>query len=122
MEHQSGSEMEKYVKRQYYLMMVMAICMVCVLLVVIISAVIVVPAALGTLAEVDTAMENLNGMIRSLGSITDVLASITDELGPGLESIEEVTTGLQNIDFEKMNQAINDLSSVVAPLAKLFGR
>lgn len=114
--------MEKYVKRQYYLMLVMAICMVCILLVVIVSAVIVVPAALGTLAEVDTAMENLNGMIQSLGSITNGLASITDELGPGLESIEEVTTGLQNIDFEKLNQAINDLSSVVAPLAKLFGR
>ena len=88
----------------------------------ILSAAMVVPTALGTLTEIDTAMENLNGMIQSLGSITDGLANITNELGPGLESIEEVTTGLQNIDFEKLNQAINDLSSVVAPLAKLFGR
>ena len=40
MENQTGTEIEKYVKRQYYLMLVMAICAVCVLVVVIIAAVI----------------------------------------------------------------------------------
>ncbi len=122
MENQTGTEIEKYVKRQYYLMLVMAICAVGVLVVVIIAAVILVPKMLQTLADIDAAMENLNAMLRSFESTMEGLAGLTDELGPGLQSIEEVTAGLQNIDFSEMNQAIRDLSSVVAPLAKLFGR
>ena len=122
MENQAGTEIEKYVKRQYYLMLVMAICAVCVLVVVIIAAVILVPKMSQTLADIDAAMENLNAMLRSFESTMEGLAVLTDELGPGLQSIEEVTAGLQNIDFGELNQAIRDLSSVVAPLAKLFGR
>ena len=49
--------------------------------------------------------ENVNGVV------TDNTQAVSDAL-------EEINS----IDIEQLNQAINDLSSVVRPLAQLFNR
>ena len=113
---------EKYVKRQYYFSMITAICAVCMLLIVGIAAAVVVPSLTGTLAEISTAMHNLNQVTDNLNDMMQSLNTITDGLAPSLEGLQQVTEGLEAVDFQKLNQAISDLQAVVAPLAKLFGR
>ena len=39
---------------------------------------------------------------------------------PGQQSLEQTMEKLDSIDTEKLNQAIDDLSAVVEPLAKFF--
>lgn len=116
------SNLEKYVKRQYYFLMVTAGCSVCMLLVMVIVAVIVVPVLTGTLSEIRIAMQNLNAMTESLNGMMQTISTVTDGLQPSLEGLREVTEALESVDFAKLNQAIGDLESVVAPLANLFGR
>lgn len=116
------NNLEKYVKRQYYCSMITAICSVCMLLVIIVAAAIMVPGLTGTLQEINSAMHNLNTMTAGLNGMMQSLAGVTEGLTPSLEGLREVTEGLESVDFEKLNQAISDLHSVVSPLARLFGR
>ena len=56
--------------------------------------------------------EGIDGMIENVGK---VVTGITDTLQEPLDK-------LNAIDFEKLSKAIEDLNSVISPLAKFFSR
>lgn len=68
------------------------------------SASVTITQAQTTLEGIDSMTENVNGVV-------------TDNTDAVTEALEEINS----IDIETLNQAINDLSSIVRPLANLFG-
>lgn len=77
------------------------------------------------------AQADWQGLISDLETVSNQMAnanlgSIVEEVN-GLvqssqESLEQTMEKFNSIDFDTLNKAINDLSKVVEPLAKLFGR
>ena len=68
------------------------------------AAVLLVPRALSTLRSVETMVQNTNALIE--------------------ENAEELTgtvTQISRIDFEGLNDSIQDLQDIISPIARLFG-
>ena len=49
------------------------------------------------------------------------LEAMASDMANTLASAKAALDGVQKINFQELNEAISDLSSIVAPLAKLFG-
>jgi len=98
-----------------------------------IAFMIIIPIAITSLRNIDKAVENCTVMIET-ASVTITQAQTTLE---GIDSMTENVNGvvtdntdavadaleeINSIDIERLNQAIDDLASIVGPLAQLFGR
>lgn len=108
-------EIEKYMRKQYAMSKISAFCSAGMFIIVLAAALILVPHLVHTFDTVDTAMGQLNTAMEDLDTAIE-------DMGESLESVETVAAGLEELDFEGMNEAITDLKTVVEPLAKLFGK
>ena len=95
----------------------------------------VIRQLLPLLPQVNELIGQMQGVLGSLQQVTDELASqlTTVDLASMVENVDElVVTGQQSLeqtmeklntmDFEKLNQAIRDLASVIEPVANFFNR
>jgi uncharacterized protein YoxC len=64
---------------------------------------------------VDQAKHSLQEVDGMVGSVNQLIEENTDDLTEAMDK-------LNSIDIDKLNQSIEDLNAVIAPLAKLFGR
>lgn len=72
-----------------------------------------------TITLVDSTLESVTEMSESITTMgTNMDTFITENS----ESIEQIMTKLDGIDFEGLNNAIADLGDVVEPLAEFFGK
>lgn len=106
--------MEEYIKKQYLVSKITAICSVCMLLIILTAAALVVPRMMRTFEAVDNAIAKLDKVVEELDEVTAVI-------GPGMESLQTAAEGLQQIDFSQLNEAVESLKDVVDPLSRLFG-
>ena len=68
------------------------------------AAILLVPRALSTLRSVETMVENTNALIEdNAGALTDTVSQFS------------------RIDFEGLNDSIQDLQDIISPIARLFG-
>ena len=97
-----------------------------------------IPHATKTLRGIDAATEELNSVAATLNqvdfvgmseSITELTEQGKDTLNTALgdveASLDSMQTALDNIsklDVDGLNQSIADLSAIVDPMARLFGR
>lgn len=58
----------------------------------------------------------------SLSGIDDMIANVDQLVTENTENVGNAMNNFNNVDFERLNQAINDLASIVEPLADLLGR
>lgn len=72
-----------------------------------------------TITLADTALESVTEMSTS---ITDMGTTMDTFITDNAETVEEIMTKLEEIDFEGLNDAIEDLGDVVEPLANFFGK
>lgn len=107
--------MEEYAKKQYLMSKITAICSICMLIIVLVSALLVVPGLLRTFNEVSVAMAKMN-------LVMGQLEEMTKQIGPGVEGLTQAVAKLETIDFSNLNDAVDELKTVVDPLAKLFGK
>lgn len=72
--------------------------------------------------EMDTILSNLNTATDELAraDLEGMVADVDSFVTTGQEAVEQATEKLNIIDFETLNQAIEDLADVVEPLAKFF--
>ena len=72
--------------------------------------------------EMDTILSNLNTVTDELAraDLEGMVADVDSFVPTGQEAVEQATEKLNIIDFETLNQAIEDLADVVEPLAKFF--
>lgn len=100
------NEEQKVCKQQLLCLRICAAACVAILVIVLVSALALVPRASAALEAV-----------QKLGDVD--WAQLTQSVQEGFTQVSQT---LDSLDMESLNQAIQDLQSVVAPLAKLFAR
>ena len=80
-----------------------------------------VPQVNAVLAQSQTVLGNLETTSRQLAALDleSMVANVDTLVASGQESLEQSMDKLNSIDFDTLNQAIQDLSDVIQPLAKL---
>ncbi len=97
------------------------------------KAVKLVDNAMGSLAQVDELMEDTGVVMQNLNDISvEVNTVISDAqvlidnsntmVEDNTDAITETVQKMNQVDFETLNKAINDLSDVVEPLANFFNK
>ena len=83
-------------------------------------------AAYTTLNEGETLLKQAEEMVEqakhSLAEVDVMVGSVNKLVEDNTEDLTEAMDKLNSLDIEKLNQSIEDLNAVIAPLAKLFGR
>ena len=83
-------------------------------------------AAYTTLNEGETLLKQAEEMVEqakhSLTEVDVMVGSVNKLVEDNTEDLTEAMDKLNSLDIEKLNQSIEDLNAVIAPLAKLFGR
>ena len=99
---------------------------------------VLIPRAVKTLRGIDAATEELNsvaatlnqvdfvGMSESISELTeqgkDTLSTALGDVEASLDSMQTALDNISNLDVDGLNQSIADLSAIVDPMARLFGR
>ncbi len=78
----------------------------------------------GMMDDVNNVVANLDKSTKELAEIdlTQMLDNVNSLVDTSEKSVEETVHKLDDIDIDSLNKAIKDLSTVIAPLAKLFKR
>lgn len=114
------------------------ICAAIVALAVIALCAVLIPRAVKTLGGIDAATEELNsvaatlnqvdfvGMSESISELTeqgkDTLNTALGDVEASLDSMQTALDNISRLDVDGLNQSIADLSAIVDPMARLFGR
>lgn len=121
----------RLLKKQNFWMKLTALFMGGVFLVAVVSAVLLVPKANSILSDVEVTMEEVSEGVENLNETAEQLAKIDFEglVDDTSKLIEDAHSGIQQaaekmeaMDIESLNTAIENLGSIIAPLAKLFGK
>lgn len=99
---------------------------------------VLIPRAVKTLGGIDAATEELNsvaatlnqvdfvGMSESISELTeqgkDTLNTALGDVEASLDSMHTALDNISKLDVDGLNQSIADLSAIVDPMARLFGR
>ena len=80
--------------------------------------------AMGQIQTVLTDLQQTAGQLAQV-DYAGMVSNVDNLVTTGQQSLEGMMEKLNSVDFEKLNQAIEDLAAVIEPLAKmakLFGR
>ncbi len=82
-----------------------------------------VPQANAVLTQTQTVLGNLESTTQQLAALdlAQMVANVDALVVSGQQSLEQSMDKLNSIDFDTLNQAIQDLSNVIQPLARLSG-
>ena len=85
-----------------------------------------ISVATGTIEHIDTivteadkTLDDVNAMVGEITTASKNINKIVDENG---QDITDAVDKMSSIDFEGLNDAINDLKNTVGPMASFFGR
>ena len=75
------------------------------------------------LTQTQTVLDNLESTTQQLAALdlAQMVANVDTLVVSGQQSLEQSMDKLNSIDFDTLNQAIQDLSNVIQPLARLSG-
>ena len=109
----------RYARQQSRMASVCAGCCAGVLAVVLALAVLFVPRLNQTMEQVDGILQDMASVSSELNrSLPELLTGLDSLTGASAQALEKIAA----LDIEAMNEAIADLRAVVEPLANLFGR
>ena len=82
-----------------------------------------VPQANAVLTQTQTVLGNLESTTQQLAELdlAQMVANVDALAVSGQQSLEQSMDKLNSIDFDALNQAIQDLASVIQPLSRLSG-
>ncbi len=97
-----------------------------VFLVLLVAVVIMVPKVTTTLSNIDRVTMDVSGSVGEIntmvGEMTDASSNLNGLVEDNAEKLTEAVNNLAGIDFEGLNQAIQDLQDAVGPMAAFFNR
>lgn len=123
-------KMLKAIKKQTMWMRIMGLCSAGLFLIFLVAALILVPQVTSVLNHMADTLESADAAVSELDKTAKQLAEVDFEglvndtqglINQSSAGIDSAMGKLDQIDIEGLNQAISDLSSVVSPLARLFG-
>lgn len=101
--------------RSHFVVMIATIVLAAVLAV---SCIILVPQAVSTLHR---ANEELDDLETTMTSIDEMVENANTILEKNDENINKSIEAISSIDIDSLNESIQDLRDILAPLSKLFG-
>lgn len=128
----------RLLEKQNRLLRAILIMVTAMLIIAAMSAAVIVPKAVKALNTINSTVAKADAMMDDLKAIEEDLSKVTKELSSsdlaGLVSdtktlinnssndMQSAMERINSIDFESLNEAIVDMKTAVAPLAKLLGR
>ena len=121
------NEIERtYLKKQLNMMKALMFAMAGIFLVLLISVSVLVPKLVVTLDNANVALEQISYMAEQIvftaEQVDEVLGSAKILVEESGEGITKALENMNSIDFEKLNQSIDDFNKVISPLSSFFGR
>lgn len=121
------NEIERtYLKKQLNMMKALMFAMAGIFLVLLISVSVLVPKLVVTLDNANVALEQISYMAEQIvftaEQVDEVLGSAKILVEESGEGITQALENMNSIDFEKLNQSIDDFNKVISPLLSFFGR
>lgn len=104
-------------KKQNDLLKVIMFFMFCILMTSVIAALIIIPRLLSVFDMVQTSLTQMQGVITDLSATAAQLAE--SDLSGLIKSSQET---LDKLDFDGLNATLNDLKTVIEPMARFMGR
>lgn len=117
-------------KKQTFWMKLTAMFMGGIFLVALVTAILLVPKANSIMKDAESTLEEVNVGVEKLNETATELSEIdfkglVDDtqkmVDQGSEGITQAIGKIEEMDIEGLNKAIEDLGSIVSPIAKLFG-
>ena len=76
--------------------------------------------------DIEALLDDIDRLLETLKPVAKRLDPLMGDLGDTVlaaqRDMEEALKAIESIDIETLNKAIADLSAIVEPLARLFGR
>lgn len=99
---------------------------------VLIALVILVPKVIVTLNSIQDMVKQTQAAVEqtqtfvqsaneSLNGIDEMIANVDTLVTENTQSVADAMENFNSVDFERLNQAIDDLASIIEPLARLLG-
>ncbi|MCC8126834.1 MAG: hypothetical protein LIO92_05495 [Clostridiales bacterium] len=120
----SNETQAKYARKQYQMSVLSALASFLALAVVCLACVWILPKVNQSLSDLNVIMGDLKVITSELAEadIGGMIADVEDLITSSGDSMNEAMGKLNEIDIEKLNQAISNLSDAVEPLATFFNR
>lgn len=121
---ESNERQAMYAKKQYRMSQITALAGILVLAVVLYTSSVLIPRVNRLFDDVETVMESVNAVANELEEahlgqmVTDIDSLVTSSD----QSVKEALDQINSVDIATLNQAIQDLSSLIRPLARFFGK
>lgn len=119
----SNREQETYFRKQYRMSQITAVSSVIILALVIAACMTVIPRINALFTNMETVLENVQVVSDELaGANLDQMITNVDQLVTTSQtSVDAALQKINDIDIVTLNKAIRDLSSIIRPIAKIFG-
>ena len=119
-------EIKRYSKKQVKWQRLSALCILGALIVVIVVLFVLIPRVLITLdhinsvaAKVESSLEGVDTMVSEM---TDASKNLNNLVGENSKALTDAIDKMANVDYEGLNQAIQDLQDAVGPMANFFNK
>lgn len=114
------NEVERsYLKKQLNMMKGLMFAMTGIFIMMLVTVAVLVPKISDTLQNANTAIEQISQTAREADELFASVSSLVEESSEG---VTLAIDAMNSIDFEGLNQSIEDLGNVVAPLSSFFSR
>ena len=114
---------ERYAKKQYRMACVSAAASVLALVVVIVCVAVLMPRVLQTFDQADAILADLEAVTSQLAeSLPQMIEDLNALVSGSRDGISEAIGKIAAIDIDSLNESIQDLKTVIEPLARLLGR
>ena len=120
----SNERQASYAKKQYRRSQITALASILILAIVIYTSATIIPRVNRLFDDVETVMDSVNVVAKELeeANLGQMVTDIDNLVTSSDQSVKEALRQINSVDIQTLNQAILDLSNLISPLARFFGK
>ena len=120
----SNERQASYATKQYRMSQITALASILILAIVIYTSATIIPRVNRLFDDVETVMDSVNVVAKELeeANLGQMVTDIDNLVTSSDQSVKEALRQINSVDIQTLNQAILDLSNLISPLARFFGK
>ncbi|WP_418578866.1 hypothetical protein [Hungatella sp.] len=120
----SNERQASYAKKQCRMSQITALASILILAIVIYTSATIIPRVNRLFDDVETVMDSVNVVAKELeeANLGQMVTDIDNLVTSSDQSVKEALRQINSVDIQTLNQAILDLSNLISPLARFFGK
>ena len=120
----SNERQASYAKKQSRMSQITALASILILAIVIYTSATIIPRVNRLFDDVETVMDSVNVVAKELeeANLGQMVTDIDNLVTSSDQSVKEALRQINSVDIQTLNQAILDLSNLISPLARFFGK